>query len=81
MSTLTTGAAGQQQLRSARRDGPDRSSWPSANRSAGLALRCGSPIMTPVLLLVAPPGSCVSPACLVVGYQLVSGRKTPATSP
>jgi hypothetical protein len=43
MSTLTTGLAGQQQLRSARRGGPDQAAW----SPAALALRCGNLILVP----------------------------------
>jgi hypothetical protein len=42
MSTMTTGQAGQQQLRSASRGGPDQRARPSAASSAGAALRHGN---------------------------------------
>ncbi len=47
MSTLTTGLAGQQQLRSARRGGPDQAARSSAALPAALALRCGNLILVP----------------------------------
>jgi hypothetical protein len=45
---MTTGLAGQQQLRSARRGGPGRAAWPSTAPSGGLTLRCGNLIATPL---------------------------------
>ncbi len=45
MRILTTGLAGQQQPRSARRGGPDQPDWSSAARPAVLALRRGNLIL------------------------------------
>lgn len=42
MSTRTTGLAGQQQLRSASRGGPNQRAWPSATFLARAALRHGN---------------------------------------
>ena len=59
MSTLTTGLAGQQQLRSARRGGPDQAAWPSA----ALALRCGNLILVPSASGRGPSSQRALPGC------------------
>jgi hypothetical protein len=59
MSTLTTGLAGQQQLRSARRGGPDQAAWPSA----ALALRCGNLILVPSASGRRPSSQHALPGC------------------
>jgi len=45
MSTLTTGLAGQQQLRSPKPEGPNRTVWSSAASRAGSASRRGNLIV------------------------------------
>ena len=50
MSTLTTGLAGQQQLRSARRGGPDQVAWLTAASRSALALRGRNFIVVPPVL-------------------------------
>lgn len=47
MSTLTTGLAGQQQLRSAKEGGPDQPAASSGGLSPALALRHGNLMSTP----------------------------------
>ena len=63
MSTLTTGLAGQQQLRSARRGGPDDSPDQAAWPSAALALRCGNLILVPSASGRRPSSQRALPGC------------------